>query len=252
MGLFLYEAVKGCGAGVKEHILIVDDEKEIADLIEVYLTNDGYTVHKFYNGTDALKCIASQKIDLAILDVMLPDMDGFHICRKIREEYFYPIIMLTARIGDADKIMGLTIGADDYITKPFNPLELVARVKTQLRRYVRYNHAMHAGENDKEEESIAEYDINGLMINRNTHKCTLYGKEISLTPIEFSILWYLCENRGKVIPSEELYEKVWAEKYLDNNNTVMAHIGRLREKLGEPAKKTKFIKTVWGVGYTIE
>lgn len=234
---------------MNENILIVDDEKEIADLIEVYLKNDGYTVHKFYNGTDALKCIESQNLDLVILDVMLPDVDGFRICQKIREQYFYPIIMLTAKDEDTDKIMGLTIGADDYITKPFNPLEVVARVKTQLRRYVRYN---NAAIDEVKELPIEEYDIRGLIINKNTHKCTLYGKAIALTPIEFSILWYLCENKGKVISSEELFENVWGEKFLDNNNTVMAHIGRLREKMKEPAKKPKFIKTVWGVGYTIE
>lgn len=233
---------------MSEQILIVDDEKEIADLIEVYLKNDGYTVHKFYNGTDALKCIESQNLDLVILDVMLPDVDGFRICQKIREQYFYPIIMLTAKVEDTDKIMGLTIGADDYITKPFNPLEVVARVKTQLRRYVRYN---NAAIDEVKELPIEEYDIRGLIINKNTHKCTLYGKAIALTPIEFSILWYLCENKGKVISSEELFENVWGEKFLDNN-TVMAHIGRLREKMKEPAKKPKFIKTVWGVGYTIE
>lgn len=179
----------------------------------------------------------------------MPDMDGFQICQKIREQYFYPVIMLTAKVEDADKIMGLTIGADDYITKPFNPLEVVARVKTQLRRYVRYNNAAN---NIKSEEPVTEYDIKGLVINKNTHKCMLFGKEVTLTPIEFSILWYLCENRGKVISSEELFENVWGEKYLDNNNTVMAHIGRLREKLKEPAKRPRFIKTVWGVGYTIE
>ena len=233
---------------MNEHILIVDDEKEIADLIELYLTNDGYKIHKFYNGRDALNCIETEKIDFAILDVMLPDIDGFRICQKIREQYFYPVIMLTAKVEDTDKIMGLTIGADDYITKPFNPLEVVARVKTQLRRYVRYNNAAC----EKKEVSVAEYDIRGLVINQDTHKCSLYGTEIVLTPIEFSILWYLCENKGKVIPSEELFENVWKEKFLDNNNTVMAHIGRLREKLGEPAKNPKFIKTVWGVGYTIE
>ena len=234
---------------MNESILIVDDEKEIADLIEVYLKNDGYTVHKFYNGLDALGCIKTQKMDLAILDVMLPDIDGFRICQKIREQYFYPIIILTAKVEDTDKIMGLTIGADDYITKPFNPLEVVARVKTQLRRYVRYNNAANTEEKDT---PIAEHDVRGLIINKNTHKCTLYGKEVTLTPIEFSILWYLCENRGKVISSEELFENIWGEKFLDNNNTVMAHIGRLREKLNEPAKKPKFIKAVWGVGYTIE
>lgn len=198
---------------------------------------------------DALKCIESQNLDLAILDVMLPDIDGFRICQKIREQYYYPIIMLTAKVEDTDKIMGLTIGADDYITKPFNPLEVVARVKTQLRRYVRYNNAANTEEKDA---PISEHDVRGLIINKNTHKCTLYGKEVTLTPIEFSILWYLCENRGKVISSEELFENIWGEKFLDNNNTVMAHIGRLREKLNEPAKKPKFIKTVWGVGYTIE
>lgn len=236
-----------------EHILIVDDEKEIADLIEVYLTNDGYTVHKFYNGTDALRCIEETKLDLAILDVMLPDVDGFSICRKIREKHFYPVIMLTAKMEDGDKIMGLTIGADDYITKPFNPLEVVARVKTQLRRCTRYNpaHGANAG-GSRESAEITEYDIKGLLINKETHKCTLYEKELSLTPIEFSILWYLCEHQGRVVPSEELFEAVWKEKYLDNNNTVMAHIGRLREKMKEPARKPKFIKTVWGVGYTIE
>ena len=190
---------------MNEKIMIVDDEKEIADLIELYLKNDGYNVYKFYKGMDALKCTESEKMDLAILDIMLPDIDGFHICQKIRERYFYPIIMLTAKVEDADKIMGLTIGADDYITKPFNPLEVVARVKTQLRRYVNYNNAESGG---KESVPITEFDINGLVINKNTHKCTLYGKAVTLTPIEFSILWYLCENRGKVIPSEELFDKI--------------------------------------------
>lgn len=232
---------------MKETILIVDDEEEIADLIEIYLQNDGYMVHKFYNGREALACIQKIDFDLAIIDVMLPDIDGFRICQKIRESFYYPIIMLTAKITDGDKIMGLTIGADDYITKPFNPLEVVARVKTQLRRYMRYNPLAQ-----KKTEEISEYDIRGLWINRNTHKCFLYGKELSLTPIEFSILWYLCEHQGMVVPSEELFEAVWGEKYLNNNNTVMAHIGRLREKMKESAKKPKFIVNVWGVGYTIE
>lgn len=232
---------------MSESILIVDDEKEIADLIEVYLKNDGYRVYKFYNGTDALNCVMSTKLDMAILDVMLPDIDGFHICQKIREKYFFPIIMVTAKVEDMDKIMGLTIGADDYITKPFNPLELVARVKTQLRRYVRYNHT-----DEHPKATGNEYDIKGLVINKDTHKCSLFGKELALTPIEFSILWYLCEHRGNVVSSKELFKAVWGEKYLDNNNTVMAHIGRLREKLHEPAKNPKFIKTVWGVGYKVE
>ncbi len=177
---------------------------------------------------------------------MLPDMDGFTLCRKIREQYLYPIIMLTAKVEDIDKITGLTLGADDYITKPFNPLELIARVKTQLRRYIRYN---------AKEPVPAEtdtFDIRGLHIEKNSHKCTINGKEASLTPIEFNILWYLCEHKGSVVSSEELFEAVWGEKYLDNNNTVMAHIARLREKLKEPPRKPKYIKTIWGVGYTIE
>ncbi len=234
---------------MKEKVLIVDDEEEIADLIELYLKSDGYNVHKFYNGMDALKCVESEEMDLAILDVMLPDIDGFHICQKIREHHFYPIIMLTAKTEDIDKIKGLTIGADDYITKPFNPLEVTARVKTQLRRYVNYNNAAGI---EKENVPITEYEFNGLIINKNTHKCTLYGNEVALTPIEFSVLWYLCQNKGKVVSSEELFEKVWGEKFLDHNNTVMAHIGRLREKLNEPARNPKFIRTVWGVGYTIK
>lgn len=198
-------------------------------------------------GREALECIESTDLDLAVLDVMLPDMDGFQICRKIRERFYFPVIMLTAKISDGDKIMGLTIGADDYITKPFNPLEVVARVKTQLRRYMRYNNQI-----PQQTEEVCEYDIRGLTINNTSHKCLLYGKELSLTPIEFSILWYLCVHQGRVVPSEELFEAVWGEKFYQNNNTVMAHIGRLREKMKEPARNPKFVKTVWGVGYTIE
>lgn len=233
---------------MSQKILIVDDEVEIADLVELYLKSEGYTVRKFYSGREALDCVNSEELDLAILDVMLPDMDGFTLCARIREEHFWPIIMLTAKVEDMDKIMGLTIGADDYITKPFNPLELVARVKTQLRRYTRYNRP--EGEAAPAQEN--EHDIRGLVINKDTHKCTLYGKNIALTPIEFGILWYLCEHQGRVVSSEELFEAVWGEKYLDNNNTVMAHIGRLREKLGEPPRKPRFVKTVWGVGYQVE
>lgn len=228
---------------MKENVLIVDDEKEIADLVELYLKNDGYNVYKFYDGEAALECIDNEKIDIAILDVMLPGVDGFKLCQKIRENHFYPIIMLTAKVDDINKITGLTLGADDYITKPFNPLEVVARVKTQLRRYYQYNNG--------DIKNIV-YDIRGLVINKDTHKCTLYGKDLSLTPIEFSLILYLCQNQGKVISSEELFEAVWGEKYLDNNNTVMAHIARVREKLNENTKNPKFIKTVWGVGYTIE
>ncbi|MBQ8349195.1 MAG: VanR-ABDEGLN family response regulator transcription factor [Ruminococcus sp.] len=230
---------------MKESILIVDDEKEIADLIELYLKNDSYTICKAYSAQQALDIIEKETIQLALLDVMLPDMNGFDLCKKIREKYMFPIIMLTAKVNDLDKITGLTIGADDYITKPFNPLEVVARVKTQLRRYTCYNTADVIN-------SAEYYDSGGLYICHEAHKCELYGKELSLTPIEFDILWYLCEKHGKVVTSEELFEAVWGEKYLNSNNTVMAHIARLREKLGEPPRNPKFIKTVWGVGYKID
>ena len=227
-------------------ILVVDDEIAIADLVEVYLKNEGYTVHKYHNAADALACVARTRLDLAILDVMLPDMDGFTLCQRIREKHLFPILMLTARVEDMDKIMGLTLGADDYITKPFNPLELVARVKTQLRRYTRYN----SGEAAPQE--MTEYDFRGLEISRVTHKCVLFGEELALTPLEFSILWHLCEKRGQVVSSEELFEAVWGEQYMDSNNTVMSHIARLREKMHEPSRRPRFIKTVGGVGYTIE
>lgn len=225
------------------HILVLDDEMEIADLVELYLKNENFIVHKFYDPQLALACIEETDLDLAILDVMLPGTDGFSICRKIREKHNYPVIMLTAKVEDIDKIKGLTIGADDYITKPFNPLEMVARVKAQLRRYTKYNFS-------KPDENII--DFAGLVINNDTHECSLYGQNLNLTPTEFSILWLLCENRGKVIPSEEIFEKVWGEKYLDSNNTVMVHIRRLREKMKEPHRNPKFIKTVWGVGYKID
>ena len=230
---------------MNEKIMIVDDEESIADLVEVYLQNEGYRVCKFYNATDALDCLKQEDLSLAILDVMLPDMDGFTLCRKIREKHLFPIIMLTARVEDMDKITGLTLGADDYITKPFNPLELIARVKTQLRRYTRYN----VNESPAASEEIS---VRGLRISKTGHKCFLNEKELSLTPLEFSILLYLCEHRGKVVSSEVLFAAVWGEAYLDSNNTVMTHIARLREKMQEPARKPKYVKTVWGVGYTIE
>lgn len=231
---------------MQDTILVVDDESAIADLMEVYLKNENYHVYKFYNATEALACVKQEKISLALLDVMLPDMDGFTLCQKIREKHLFPIIMLTAKVEDMDKITGLTLGADDYITKPFNPLEVIARVKTQLRRFTRYN--------VRESVSVEqqEYDIRGLQINKESRKCLLNGAEVLLTPIEFNILWHLCNHKGMVISSEELFEAVWGEKYYDNNNTVMAHIARLREKLKEPSRKPKYVKTVWGVGYTIE
>ena len=225
------------------NILVLDDEKEIADLIELYLKSENYNVYKFYDSESALKCIKKINLDMAILDVMLPDIDGFSICKKIREKYNFPVIMLTAKVDDISKIEGLSIGADDYVTKPFNPLEVVARVKSALRRYHNYN---------KEQDDKDIIEFLGLSMNKKNHKCILYNEELNLTPIEFSILWYLCKNRGKVVSSEELFSNVWGEKYLDCNNTVMVHIKRLREKMHEKPKNPKFIKTVWGVGYEIE
>ena len=197
---------------MSEKILIVDDEVEIADLIEVYLKNENYTVFKFYTATEALECINTTMLDLAILDIMLPDINGFTLCQKIRERYTYPVIMLTAKDAETDKITGLTLGADDYITKPFRPLEMVARVKSQLRRYKKYNVAL-----PEEKQHIILYS--DLTLDIKKHECRLNDKPISLTPTEFSILQILLENKGIVISGEELF---------------------------------KYIKTIWGVGYKIE
>lgn len=228
------------------NILVVDDEKDIADLVEVYLKNENYNIHKFYNGSDALNCIESETLDLAILDVMLPDIDGFSICQKIREKHNFPVIMLTAKEEEIDKITGLTLGADDYITKPFRPLELIARVKAQLRRFTVYN----PSEENQEGRLIA---FSGLVLDMDTHECTLNEKKLALTPTEFSILWFLCANRGRVVSSEELFREIWGDKYFtSSNNTVMVHIRHLREKMHDSAEHSKYIKTVWGVGYKIE
>ena len=228
-------------------ILIADDEPEIRSLLRLYLEIEKYEIIEAEDGQQALELLRSQQPALCILDIMMPKLDGYHVLQELRKESNIPVLILSAKDADSEKILGLNLGADDYLAKPFNPLEVVARVKTQLRRYVRYNQPI----NKQALENI-EYDIRGLSINKNNHKCSLFGKELQLTPIEFSILCYLCDHQGKVVSSEELFEAVWKEKYLDNNNTVMAHIGRLREKMKEPAKKPKFIKTVWGVGYTIE
>lgn len=228
------------------NILVVDDEKEIADLVELFLKNEGFTVYKFYDSKSAVDCIFSKQIDLALLDVMIDGIDGFSILRKIREQNLnFPVIMLTAKVEDSDKILGLSLGADDYITKPFNPLEMVSRVKAQLRRFTLYN-----GNGRQENSKI--YDGGGLIVNHETHECTLYERAVNLSPTEFNILWLLCQNAGKVVSTEDIFEKVWGEKYLDSNNTVMVHIRRIREKLNEPPRNPKFIKTVWGVGYKIE
>ena len=227
----------------KIKILVVDDEQEIADLVELYLGNEGYAVRKFYSAQEALASGLENPPELAVLDVMMPELDGFTLCRRLREKYTFPIIMLTAREEEIDKITGLAIGADDYVTKPFRPLELVARVKAQLRRSQRYNGGQ------KEAGAIAAY--RGLTLNRETHVCTLDEKPVELTPIEFSILWTLCKNRGRVISSEELFKEVWGEKYFTGNNTVMVHIRHLREKMQDSAENPRYIKTVWGVGYKI-
>ncbi len=226
-------------------IIIVDDEKEIADLIEVYLRNEGFEVRKYYNATDALACIAAEEIDLALLDVMLPDGNGFSICQQIREHYTFPVIMLTAKDDEMDKITGLTLGADDYITKPFRPLELVARVKAQLRRYTKY------GSITPQQEGVLMH--RGLVLDVHSHECTLDGEALSLTPTEFSILRILCEQKGNVVSSEQLFHQIWGESYFSkNNNTITSHIRHLREKMNDSVEQPKYIKTVWGVGYKIE
>lgn len=225
-------------------IIIVDDEKEIADLVEVILKSEGYETIKYYNSLEAKQeIVRNSHIDLAIIDVMMPGLDGFTLCAYIRQRYTYPVIMLTARVEDVDKVTGLTIGADDYVTKPFSPLELMARVKAQLRRYQRYS---------VEPKAAEILEIRGLQINRQEHRVTLFEEEINFTPTEFEILWLLCENAGNVVSSEQIFETVWKEDYLDRNNTVMVHIRRIREKLKESPRNPKIIKTVWGVGYKVE
>lgn len=229
-----------------EAILIVDDEKEIADLIEIYLRNEGYKVYKAYNGMEAFDILDKYPIQLVILDIMMPGIDGLEVCRRIRRDKNIPILMLSAKSQDMDKIMGLTTGADDYMTKPFNPLELLARVKSQLRRYIYLNPSAI----NKNSDNVI--NINGLEINPINHTVMVYGKEVNLTPTEFDILFLLASNRGRVFSAEEIFEKVWKERYFDSDNTVMVHIRKIREKIEEIPRKPAFIKTVWGVGYKIE
>lgn len=229
----------------KEKILIVEDEKEIANLIEIYLFNDGYDVLKASNGEEALVILGKETIHLVILDIMMPGIDGLEVCRRIREDKNIPILMLSAKSEDMDKILGLSTGADDYLTKPFNPLELLARVKSQLRRYLYLN-----PNSNLENNSII--NINGMTIDESSHKVILYDNEINLTPTEFDILLLLAKNRGKVLSAEEIFKGVWKELYFESNNTVMVHIRRLREKIEENPREPIFIKTVWGVGYKIE
>ncbi len=230
---------------MSDKVLIVEDEREIADLVELYLKNENYTVFKYYTAKEALECIDKNVLDLAILDIMLPDVSGLTICQKIRDKYNYPIIMLTAKDTEIDKITGLTIGADDYITKPFRPLELIARVKAQLRRYKKYN-----GVTAQNENVIVH---SGLVINISTHECSLNEKPLSLTPTEFSILRILCENKGNVVSSEQLFHEIWGDEYFSkSNSTITVHIRHLREKMNDTVDNPKYIKTVWGIGYKIE
>lgn len=226
-------------------ILVVDDEKEIADLLEIYLITDGYEVYKAYNAEDGLELCRLHEMDLILLDIMMPGMDGLEMCRKIREVNNVPIIILSAKSSELDKIKGLTIGADDYVTKPFNPLELSARVKSQLRRYRELN--PHSS--TPQEDTLR---IRGLEINKNNHRVLLDGEEIHLTPIEFDILYLLASHPGKVFATDEIFELVWKEKVYEANNTVMVHIRRLRSKMKEDTRQDKIITTVWGVGYKIE
>lgn len=228
-----------------ETILVVDDEKEIADLVEIYLTNEKYHVLKAYSGEEALALLERHMVHLVILDIMMPEIDGFEVCRRIRKNKNIPILMLSAKSQDIDKIMGLTTGADDYLAKPFNPLELTARVKSQLRRYL-YLNPQVSGNTDN---SIT---IQGVVIDTQAHTVAVYGHETSLTPTEFEILCLLASNRGRVFSAEEIFERVWKERYFDSDNTVMVHIRKIREKIEENPRKPAIIKTVWGVGYKID
>ena len=229
------------------NILVVDDEQEIADLVEIYLVSDGYKVFKATNALDGLAILEEQDIHLVLLDIMMPGMTGLEMCKKIRETNNIPVIMLSAKSADLDKILGLQTGADDYVVKPFNPLELTARVKSQLRRYTQLNPNSNVHEAAK-----SEISIRGLTINKENHKVTIDGEEVKLTPIEFDILYLLASNCGKVFSTDDIFEQVWSEKAYEANNTVMVHIRRLRGKMKEDERQDKIITTVWGVGYKIE
>lgn len=229
-----------------EKILVVDDEKDIADLIEVYLHNENFEVFKFYTAEDALRCIETQELDLAILDIMLPGTDGFAICKRIREKYIYPIIMLTAKDAEVDKINGLMLGADDYVTKPFKPLELIARVKAQLRRYKKFSNTESAPASD----STLKYE--NLELDTASYECHLNGESVTLTPTEFAILRILLENLGTVVSVDDLFKSIWKDEYYSkNSSTITVHIRHIREKLHDTGEKPFYIKTVWGIGYKI-
>lgn len=223
-------------------ILIADDEPEIADLIELHLVKEGYRCVKVSDGLAAVQAIRTQPIDLAILDIMMPNLNGYEATQLIRESHHLPIIFLSAKATDLDKITGLVRGADDYVTKPFNPMELVARVNAQLRRALQFNPSATS--------NVAVLEVRGLMINPEQRMVRLYNKPIELTPKEFDILYLLASHPNKVFSTENIFERVWGEAYYEGSNTVMVHIRTLRKKLEEDKHKNKWIKTVWGVGYT--
>ena len=230
----------------KKSILVVDDEKEIAELIEIHLLSQDYQVKKASNGREALKLLENEHFDLVLLDVMMPKMDGKETLKEIRNKFNLPVIMVTAKTTEMDKIEGLTLGADDYVTKPIKPLELLARVKAQLRRFTVLN------PNNANQEDPEEITVRNLYLNRTTHTVIVDNDSIKLTKIEFDILYLLARNTGKVYSTEDIYENVWKEKSFDANNNVMVHIRRLRSKLKEEEREDKIITTVWGVGYKIE
>ncbi|ASA24783.1 response regulator transcription factor [Paenibacillus donghaensis] len=223
-------------------ILIAEDEAEIADLIALHLQKEGYHIVKVADGQAAVQAVQSQPIDLAILDIMMPKMDGYEVTRRIREQHHLPIIFLSARTSDFDKITGLVMGADDYMTKPFNPMELVARVNSQLRRSLQFSQPAAA------HKPVLE--AGGLKIMPDQHSVTLYGEVIELTPKEFDILYLLASHPKQVFSAESIFQQVWGEAYYEGGNTVMVHIRTLRKKIGEDLDKNKYIKTIWGVGYT--
>ncbi|MBV7504837.1 VanR-FM family response regulator transcription factor [Bacillus sp. sid0103] len=222
-------------------ILIAEDEEEIADLIAIHLEKEGYHVIKVPDGQEAIPVIQTQSIDLLILDIMMPKMDGYEVTRQIREQYNMPIIFLSAKTSDFDKVHGLVIGADDYMTKPFTPIELVARVNAQLRRFMKLNQPQN--------DNNSTLEFGGLVISHEQRTVTLYGKNIELTPKEFDILYLLSSHPKKVYSAENIFQHVWGDAYYESANTVMVHIRTLRKKLMDDARKNKWIKTVWGVGY---
>ncbi|MDM5232493.1 response regulator transcription factor [Lysinibacillus pakistanensis] len=228
----------------KETILIVDDEKEIRNLIAIYLKNEGYHVLEAGDGEQGLTLLRKHKVHLIVLDIMMPKIDGIEMCMKVREIEEMPIIMLSAKSQDMDKIVGLTLGADDYVTKPFNPLELMARIKSQLRRYIKMNRHDTMNEN--------EIEIGDMRINTATHEVIVNNEKVKLTPREFSILELLARNQGMVMSAEQIYEKVWKEEAIQSENTVMVHIRKIRERVETNPRNPQYIKTVWGVGYKIE